>query len=232
VGDKRQRIIDVSNYRPQLRTLSKQSPQSDQLVAGGDRCPWRNNKGQVVFSRLDRHDPELMWSADGKVVYSLQTGGNDEYYLIAQRGMEIKKLIRHSAKGLRDQYESELKKSVPASKQAEFEKFQVLFQETPPPKLIASQFALSPNDRYLYYRIGQAGGPRFFGLPDRNIVVDLNSTPVRVWLIDNEPWGTPQWHPNGHDLYFIGQNATARTDPDFPPMRQPSQWRLSVVRFP
>ena len=235
LGDKRKLIIDVSNGSPQLRTLQKPLPLSERLFAGGDPCPWRNNKGQVVLSRPDRDDRDLIWSADGKVVYSLQAGGIDEYYLIAQRGTEIKKVIRHSAKWLRDQMQSELEqavKAVPASKRAEFEKFKAMMQEMPLEKLSASRFALSPNDRYLYYRIDQTGGPGFFGLPDRHIVVDLNSTPVQVWHIDKAPWATPQWHPNGRDLYFIDQNTTAQSDPNFPPMRQPGRWRLSVVRFP
>jgi len=232
LGDKRKLIVDVSNGSPQLRTLSKPLPQSERLYAGGDPCPWRNNKGQVVLSRHDRDGRDLIWSADGKIVYSLQAGGIDEYYLIAQRGTEIKKLIRHSAKWMRDQIQSELEKAVPAGKRAEFEKFKGMMQEMPLKKLSASRFALSPNDRYLYYRIGQAGGPAFFGLPNRHIVVDLYSTPVQVWHVDKAPWGTPQWHPNGRDLYFIDQNTTAQSDPNFPPMRQPSRWRLSVVRFP
>jgi ankyrin repeat protein len=234
--DTRQRIIDLSSGRPQLRTLPEPLHQSEALFAGGDRCPWRNNKGQVVLSRWDRHDSDLMWSADGQVVYSLQAGGSDEYYVIAQRGKEIKKLIRHSAKELRDQlweqFELEFEKAGPADKRDEFEKGKAFFRKTPPPELIASHFALSPNDRFLYYRIGQAGGPRFFGLPDRNIVVDLTSIPLQVWFIGKEIWGTPQWHPNGRDLYFIDKNTMVYPNPDFPPMRQPSQWWLSVVRFP
>ena len=238
--DKKQRIIDVSSGRPQLRTLPEPLPQSEQLFAGGDPCPWRNDKGQVVLFRPDLDDRELAWSADGKVVYFLQIGGDDEYYLIAQRGTEVKKLIRHSAKWLRDQFQAEfltkfqteLEKAVSVEKRARLEKFKEMVMETPLEKLTASQFVLSPNDRYLYYRIGQEVRSGFFGSPDRNIVVDLESTPVRTWLIDKVPWGTPQWHPNGRDLYFIDQNKAAQSDPNFPPMRQSSRWRLSVVRFP
>ena len=237
LGDKRRLIIDVSNGRPQLRTLSKSFPRREQLFAGGDPCPWRNNKGQVVLSRPDRDNRNLIWSADGKVVYSLQASGNDKYYLIAQRGRKTKKLIRHSARWLRDHdpFFNEMEKqavAVPADERARFEKFKKMIQETPLKKLIASHFTLSPNDRYLYYRIGQAGGPGFFGLPNRDIVVDLKSTPLQVWYINKTPWGTPQWHPNGRELYFIDQNKTAQPDPDFPPMRQPGRWGISVVRFP
>ncbi len=232
VGGNGQRIIDFSNGHPQLLTLEKPLPQLERLFAGGDPCPWRSDKGQVVLSRPNRDNRELIWSADGKVVYSLQAGGNDEYYLIARRGTDIKKLIRHSAKWLRDKFQAEMEKAVPPDKRAEFEVFKNTMQEIPLQKLTAGRFSLSPNDRFLYYRIGQEGGPGFFGLPDRNIVVDLKSTPAQAWLIDKEPWGTPQWHPNGRDLYFIDQNATAPSDPNFPPMRQPRRWRLSVVRFP
>lgn len=235
LGDKKQLMIDVSSGRPRLQTLQRSLPQGYKLFAGGDPCPWRNSKGQVVLSRPNRDDRDLAWSSDGKVVYSLQAGGVDEYYLIAQRGKVIKKLIRHSAKWLRDHepfYTEVDKKAVPASERAEFEKFKGMLQKMPLQKLTASQFVLSPNDRYLYYRIGQAGGAGFFALANRDIVVDLESKPVQVWYIDKMPWGTPQWHPNGRDLYFIDQNMTAQSDPDFPPMRQPARWGLSVVRFP
>lgn len=232
LGNRRQWIIDVANGQPQLRKLVKPLPHSEPLYAGGDPCPWRNNKGQVVLSRPDRDDRKLVWSADGKLVYSLQASGVDEYYLIARRGTETKKLVRHSAKWMRVQELTGWEKAVHPDKRAEFEEFKKEVLEGPADKLIASRFALSPNDRYLYYRIGQAGGPGFFGLPYRHIVVDLSSSPVQVWLIDKKPWGTPQWHPNGHDLYFIDQNATTQSDPNFPPMRQPSRWGLSVVRFP
>ena len=235
VGDYRKLIIDVSNGRPQLRTLSKSSSWDELLYAGGDSCPWRDDKGQVVLARPDRDDRKLIWSANGKVVYSLQASGVDEYYLVAQRGRKTKKLIRHSARWLRDHdpFFAEMDKhSAPAAERAKFEKFKKMILEIPIKKLTASQFSLSPNGRYLYYRIGQAGGPGFFGLPDRNIVVDLKSTPVKVWYINRSPWGTPQWHPNGHDLYFIDQNKNAQPDPDFPPMRQPGRWGVSVVYFP
>ncbi len=237
LGDRRRLIIDVSTGRPQLRMLSKSFSSRERLLAGGDPCPWRNNKGQVVLSRPDRDNRKLTWSADGKVVYSLQAGGNDKYYLIAQRGRKTKKLIRHSARWLRDHdpFFNEMEKeavAVPADERARIEKFKKMILEIPLKKLSASQFSLSPNDRYLYYRIGQAGGAGFFGLPDRNIVVDLKSTPLQVWYINKTPWGTPQWHPNGRELYFIDQNKTAQPDPDFPPMRQPGRWGISVVRFP
>jgi hypothetical protein len=239
LGGGKQQIIDVSNGQPQLRMLSKPLSWSEQLFAGGDPCPWRNNKGQVVLSRPERDDRDLIWSADGKVVYSLQDAGNDKYYLVSQRDKKIKKLIRHSAKWLREhdpfyiEMEKEKEKEVvPADELAKFEKFKAMLLKMPLQKLSASNFALSPNDRYLYYRIGQKGGPGFFGLPNNHIVVDLNSIPVKVWLIDRTPWGTPQWHPNGHDLYFIDQNRTEKSDPNYPPMRQPSRWGVSVVRFP
>ena len=233
----KQYIIDVSTGRPQLRMLSKPLPRSEKLFAGGDPCTWRNSKGRIVLSRPDRDMRKLIWSTNGKVVYSLHDAGNDKYYLIAQRGNKIKKLIHHSAKWLRDhnrlyrEMEKE-KGGVPADDIAKFEEFKEILLKMPLKKLAASNFSLSPNGRYLYYRLGQAGGPGFFGLPDNHIVVDLNSTPVRVWYIDKAPWGTPQWHPNGHDLYFIDQNTTSKTDSNFAPMRQPSRWGLSVVRFP
>ncbi len=231
LGNRRQLIIDIANGKPQLRELVKPLPHSEPLYAGGDPCPWRNNKGQVVLSRPDWDDDELIWSADGKLVYSLQAGGDDEYYLIARRGKEVRKLVHHSSKWLRIQELTGWEKAIHPDKRAEFEEFKKEILEGPADKLIVSQLALSPNDRFLYYRIGTPGGPGFFGLPYRHIVLDLSSTPAQVWLIDKKPWGTPQWHPNGRDLYFIDQNATAQSDPDFPPMRQPSRWRLSVARF-
>lgn len=239
LGGGKQMIVDVANGRPQLRMLSKPLPRSEKLFAGGDPCPWRNNEGQIVLSRPDRDMRKLIWSTNGKVVYSLQDAGNDKYYLIAQRGKKIIKLIHHSAKWLRDhdRFYREMEKEkakggVPADDIAKFEEFKAMLLKMPLKKLAASNFSLSPNDRYLYYRLGQAGGPGFFGLPDNHIVVDLNATPVRVWYIDKAPWGTPQWHPNGHDLYFIDQNTTKKSDSNFAPMRQPSRWGVSVVRFP
>ena len=235
LSDRQRQVIDVSSGKPQLGIASKSQRRSEQLFAGGDPCPWRNSKGQVVLSRPNPDKQKLVWSADGKIMYSLQDSGNDKYYLVAQRGREIKKLIRHSAKWLRDNdrfYTRMVKETVAADKRAKFEKFKSMLQGMPLKKLTASHFVLSPNDRYLYYRIGPAGGSGFFALPSRDIVVDLKSKPIHVWYIDNSPWGAPQWHPNGRDLYFINQNATAQSDPNFPPMRQPNQWRLSVVRFP
>lgn len=99
LGEKRQQIIDVSIGQPHLRTLPKPLSHREQLFAGGDPCPWRNEKGQVVLSRPDRDERELVWSADGKVVYSLLASGIDTYFLIAKRGRETKKLIRHSENG-------------------------------------------------------------------------------------------------------------------------------------
>ena len=234
--DKRQWIFDVSSGQPSLQALPKPIPRREPLFAGGDPCPWRNDQGQVVLSRPNRDDRALAWSSDGKVVYSLKASGGDKYYLAARRDTQFKKLIRHSAKGLRDQFltefETELEKVESAEKRSRLEKLKAMIQTTPLAKLSASRFVLSPNDRYLYYRIDREGGPSFFRSSNMNVVVDLYSKPVQVWLIDKALWGTPQWHPNGRDLYFIDQKSTAQSDPNFPPMRQPSRWRLSVVHFP
>lgn len=235
LNNRQRHVIDVSSGRPQLRIPLKSERRSEQLFAGGDPCPWRNSKGQVVLSRPNPDKKKIVWSADGKVNYSLQASGKDKYYLIAQRGRAAKKLIRHSAKWLRDNnrlYTEMEKEALTAGKRAKFEKFKNMLQGRPLQKLSAGRFVLSSNDRYLYYRIGPAGGSGFFGLPNRDIIVDLKSTPIQVWYIDNTPWGTPQWHPNGRDLYFINQNATLESDSNFPPLRQPRHWRLSVVRLP
>jgi ankyrin repeat protein len=232
LSNRRKLMIDVTSGRPQLQTQAQPLPHTTPLFAGGDPCPWRNDAGQIVLIRPDRDDRTRVWSTDGKVVYSMQASGEDAYYLVAGHGKQIKELIRHGAKTLRERHEAQLRHAVPAEKRAEFDRLRKQMGAMPLEKLSAGQFALSPNERYLYYRLGQAGGPAFFGLPDRHLVVDLKSTPVRVWQIDSKPWGTPQWHPNGYDLYFIDQNTTAASDPAFPPMRQPARWRLSVVRFP
>lgn len=239
LGGGKQMIVDVSNGQPQLRLLSKPLPHSEKLISGSDPCPWRNSEGKIILSRPDREYRSLAWSTDGKVVYSLQDAGNDKYYLVSQRGMKVKELIRHSAKWLREndpfylEMEKEkAKRAVSADELAKFEEFKAMLLKMPLQKLSASNFSLSPNDRYLYYRLGQAGGSGFFGLPDSHIVVDLNADPLRVWYINRTPLGNPQWHPNGRDLYFIEQIKTEQPDPNFPPMRQPGRMGVSVAYFP
>lgn len=232
LGDHRRQIIDVSSGLPQLKTLAKPLSHSERLYAGGEPCPWRNDQGQVVLHRPDMDKLQGVWSADGKLEYFLEAGDMGEYFLVARRGKMSRPLIRHRVTWLRDQRKAMMVKAMAASKHAERQELEQMFSEMPLEQLSASRFALSADGRYLFYRIGQRGGPGFFGLSSRNIVVDVKSTPLQVWVLEGKPWGTPQWHPNGRDLYFINQNADIKPDPNFPPMRQPRKWRLSVARFP
>ncbi len=226
-----EQIIDVSTKRPRWQTRAEPMPSNRRLYAGGDPCPWRNDAGQVVLDRPGRDDARRAWSRDGKIEYFLESGEQGEYRLMERRDSVSRILLRHRVSWLRNKRRAQML-GAPLNNKAKRRTLEQQLEKIPQEHLVADRFVLSPGGHYLFYRIGQVGGQGFFGLASRHIVVDVMSVPAKVWVVEGEPWGTPQWHPNGHDLYFIDQAATDAVDPDFPSMRQPQRWRLSLARFP